>query len=119
MHGTVSVNKLRGNFHFSAGKAYVHGGSHIHDMSSFIQNQYGQNFIHEINHLQFGTHEYNTQKQKRTKSTDIVNPLDATKWGAANRKSFKVTLLIYCLLFISFHDVSILFENRSHSIFIP
>lgn len=86
MHGKVAVNKLRGNFHFSAGKAFVHGGSHIHDMSSFISNPYNQNFMHEIYHLQFGSHEYNVHKQTRTKTSDIVNPLDDTKWGIANRK---------------------------------
>lgn len=81
MHGTLSVNKLRGNFHFSAGRAFSHGGSHIHDMSSFLYNEFNQNFMHEIHHLQFGSHEYNTHKQKRTKSSVLINPLDATKWG--------------------------------------
>ncbi|KAI8334489.1 endoplasmic reticulum vesicle transporter-domain-containing protein [Blakeslea trispora] len=81
IHGTLSVNKLRGNFHFSAGRAFSHGRSHIHDMSSFLTNQYGQNFIHHINHLQFGAHEYNLQKQKRTKSKNIIHPLDGTKAG--------------------------------------
>ena len=36
MFGKLEVNKLRGNFHFSAGRAFSQGGSHIHDMSSFI-----------------------------------------------------------------------------------
>lgn len=81
MHGTLSVNKLRGNFHFSAGRAFSQGGSHIHDMSSFLYNEFNQNFMHEIHHLQFGSHEYNTHKQKRTKSSVLINPLDNTKWG--------------------------------------
>lgn len=86
MHGTISVNKLRGNFHFSAGKAFNHGGSHIHDMVSFLHNSQNQNFMHEIHHLQFGSHEYSLHKQKRTKSDALVHPLDNTKWGEANRK---------------------------------
>ncbi|CEP10460.1 hypothetical protein [Parasitella parasitica] len=81
MHGTLSVNKLRGNFHFSAGRAFSQGGSHIHDMSSFLHNEFNQNFMHEIHHLQFGSHEYNTHKQKRTKTSALINPLDNTKWG--------------------------------------
>jgi hypothetical protein len=81
MHGTLSVNKLRGNFHFSAGRAFSQGGSHIHDMSSFLHNDFNQNFMHEIHRLQFGSHEYKLQKQKRTKSSVLVHPLDNTKWG--------------------------------------
>ncbi|KAI7907221.1 endoplasmic reticulum vesicle transporter-domain-containing protein [Cokeromyces recurvatus] len=81
MHGTLSVNKLRGNFHFSAGRAFSQGGTHIHDMSQFLHNEYNQNFMHEIHHLQFGSHEYNLHKQKRTKSSTLVHPLDNTKWG--------------------------------------
>ncbi|KAI9469891.1 MAG: endoplasmic reticulum vesicle transporter-domain-containing protein [Benjaminiella poitrasii] len=81
MHGVLSVNKLRGNFHFSAGRAFSHGGTHIHDMSQFLHNDFNQNFMHEIHHLQFGSQEYNSHKQKRTKSSTLVNPLDKTKWG--------------------------------------
>ncbi|CAO3613540.1 unnamed protein product [Mucor hiemalis] len=81
IHGTLEVNKIRGNFHFSAGKAFSHGGSHIHDMSSFINNQQNQNFNHRIKHLRFGSHEYNLQKQKRTKSSDLIHPLDNKDGG--------------------------------------
>ncbi|KAI8971707.1 endoplasmic reticulum vesicle transporter-domain-containing protein [Mycotypha africana] len=81
MHGTLSVNKIRGNFHFSSGRAFNQGGTHIHDMSSFLHNQFNQNFMHEIHHLQFGTHEYQAHLQKRTKLKSIINPLDKTKWG--------------------------------------
>ncbi|KAI8997450.1 endoplasmic reticulum vesicle transporter-domain-containing protein [Pilobolus umbonatus] len=81
MHGTLSVNKLRGNFHFSAGRAFNHRGQHIHDMSKFLHNNEGHNFMHHIEHLRFGSSEYMLQKQKRTRSDLIVNPLDNTKWG--------------------------------------
>ncbi|KAI8092304.1 endoplasmic reticulum vesicle transporter-domain-containing protein [Gilbertella persicaria] len=83
MHGTLSVNKLRGNFHFSAGRALNNGRSHIHDMSSFVTNEYGQNFIHNIHLFQFGSQEYNLQKQKRTKSSTIIHPLEETMWGSS------------------------------------
>lgn len=88
MHGTLLVKKVRGNFHFSAGRAFSHGGSHIHDMSSFITNQNNQNFMHTIQHLQFGDHEYNLQKQKRTKSKNLSNPLENTKWGNMQGKRY-------------------------------
>ncbi|CAO3681625.1 unnamed protein product [Rhizopus stolonifer] len=81
MYGTVLVNKIRGNFHFSAGKASKQRGSHIHDMSQFLHNDKNQNFVHNINHLQFGNHEYNSEKQKRTKSSELIHPLENTKWG--------------------------------------
>ncbi|CEG65262.1 hypothetical protein RMATCC62417_02078 [Rhizopus microsporus] len=84
MHGTISVNKIRGNFHFSAGKAFSQGGSHIHDMSQFLHNDQNQNFMHFIKHLQFGQHEYHSEKQKRTKSNELIHPLENTKWGSAN-----------------------------------
>lgn len=92
MHGTLLVKKVRGNVHFSAGRAFSHGSSHIHDMSSFINNGDGQNFMHTIKQLEFGSHEYNTQKQKRTKGSDIINPLDNTNWGTTQSKN-----LIYFL----------------------
>ncbi|GAA5804324.1 endoplasmic reticulum vesicle transporter-domain-containing protein [Helicostylum pulchrum] len=81
MHGTLLVKKVRGNFHFSAGRAYSHGGTHVHDVSSFIKSDNKQNFMHTIKQLEFGSHVYNTQKQKRTKASNLVQPLDNTSWG--------------------------------------
>lgn len=87
MHGTLEVNKVRGNFHFSAGRAFSHGGSHIHDMSSFLSNTHGQNFDHKIDLLRFGSHEQDLQKQKRTKSSKLIHPLDnKEKWGNTQGK---------------------------------
>ncbi|KAG1152174.1 hypothetical protein G6F37_005747 [Rhizopus arrhizus] len=81
MHGTLLVNKIRGNFHFSAGKAFKQSGSHIHDMSTFLHNDKNQNFMHTIQHLQFGNHDYNSEKQKRTKSSELIHPLENIKSG--------------------------------------
>ena len=98
MHGTISVNKIRGNFHFSAGKAFSQGGSHIHDMSQFLHNDQNQNFMHFIKHLQFGQHEYHSEKQKRTKSNELIHPLENTKWGSANGKYNMTTSTLYLLI---------------------
>lgn len=98
IHGTLEVNKVRGNFHFSAGRAFSHGGSHIHDMSSFINNQQNQNFNHRIKHLRFGSHEYNLQKQKRTKSSDLIHPLDNKDGGNSQGNDTILNyLIIYCV----------------------
>jgi hypothetical protein len=99
MHGTLLVNKIRGNFHFSAGKAFKQSGSHIHDMSTFLHNDKNQNFMHTIQHLQFGNHDYNSEKQKRTKSSELIHPLENIKSENSESKSCKSLHFIY--LFIS------------------
>lgn len=93
MHGTLLVKKVRGNFHFSAGRAYSQGGTHIHDVSSFIKSDNKQNFMHSIKQLEFGSHVYNTQKQKRTKASNLIQPLDNSNWGTMQGKKKKNTLV--------------------------
>ncbi|KAI9498508.1 endoplasmic reticulum vesicle transporter-domain-containing protein [Zychaea mexicana] len=79
MHGDLMVNKVRGNFHFSPGKSYVHGGSHIHDVRTYLATEH--DFSHVIHHLQFGAQNHHAYKQKRTELDALTNPLDGTQWG--------------------------------------
>ncbi|KAI8380935.1 endoplasmic reticulum vesicle transporter-domain-containing protein [Radiomyces spectabilis] len=79
MHGRLLVNKVRGNFHFSPGRAFAHGAAHVHDVRSYLAANH--NFKHSIHHLQFGDQGYQLYKQKRTKSSGLTNPLDGTEWG--------------------------------------
>ncbi|KAI9265958.1 endoplasmic reticulum vesicle transporter-domain-containing protein [Sporodiniella umbellata] len=81
MYGTIDVKKLRGNFHFSSGRPFKKGGSHIHDMAKFFHNEESQNFKHHILSLQFGKHDYQQQMQKRTKVNALIHPLRDTTWG--------------------------------------
>jgi hypothetical protein len=102
MHGSITMNKVRGNFHFSAGKSFSQGAAHIHDMSEFLRNKHQQNFMHTIHHLQFGSHEYNNQKQKRTKESKLANPLEEREWG--NEQSNYIIKSRFSLSFILTHS---------------
>jgi hypothetical protein len=58
----------------------------VHDLSAFLKNTHHQSFKHHIKKLQFGSHNYNSQKQKRTKASELINPLDGTEWGDEQSK---------------------------------
>ncbi|KAI8141531.1 endoplasmic reticulum vesicle transporter-domain-containing protein [Fennellomyces sp. T-0311] len=79
VHGNLLVKKVRGNFHFSPGKSYAHGASHIHDVRTYLAT--GHDFMHVIHHLQFGEQNHDAYKQKRTSIDSLANPLDNTEWG--------------------------------------
>ncbi|KAG0178633.1 hypothetical protein DFQ29_003201 [Apophysomyces sp. BC1021] len=76
MHGHLLVNKVRGNFHFSPGKAVAHGSSHVHDIRTYLLENH--DFSHKIHHLQFGNQDNQAHKQKRTQMNSLTNPLDNT-----------------------------------------
>lgn len=85
MHGTILMNRVQGNFHFSPGKAVSYGSQHIHDVRTYLATNH--DFQHEIHHLWFGDQkEYTAQLQKRTQAQGLTNPLDNTKYGLADRK---------------------------------
>ncbi|KAI8062499.1 endoplasmic reticulum vesicle transporter-domain-containing protein [Gongronella butleri] len=57
MHGQLSVNKVRGQFHFAPGQAFAAGNMHLHDMQAFMAGAPdGHKFdlSHDIHHLKFG-----------------------------------------------------------------
>lgn len=62
VHGTLTLNKVAGNFHITAGKSIHFNSGHIH-----IQNIFDAplNISHRINRLSFGD-----------KTTGIVHPLE-------------------------------------------
>lgn len=109
MHGTLSVKKVRGNFHFSAGRAYSNGGTHVHDVSTFLKTNNDQNFMHSIHRLEFGQHEYNAQKQKRTKASHIIQPLDNTNWGTSQGK-LKYEMFNLSYLFTSIYIATMMYQ---------
>lgn len=85
MHGTILMNRVQGNFHFSPGKAVSYGSQHIHDVRTYLASDY--DFQHEIHHLWFGDQkEYTTQLQKRTQAQGLTNPLDNTRFGMQDHR---------------------------------
>lgn len=63
MHGTLTLNKVAGNFHITAGKSIHFGSGHIHINSIFDDTP--MNFTHRINRFSFGEH-----------TAGIVHPLE-------------------------------------------
>ena len=63
VHGSIEVNKVAGNFHFTAGKSIPHPRGHAH-LSSLV-SELNYNFSHRIDLLSFGT-----------PHPGILNPLD-------------------------------------------
>jgi len=64
--GTLQVNKVAGNFHFSPGKSFSQVGVHFQDLLVLRKTDY--NVSHAIHHLSFGT-----------KYPGRVNPLDGVE----------------------------------------
>jgi len=52
VHGSLSINKVAGNFHITAGKVLPISGAHAH-LTSFMQ-EHEYNFTHRIEKLSFG-----------------------------------------------------------------
>lgn len=63
VHGSIEVNKVAGNFHFTAGKSIPHPRGHAH-LSSLV-SELNYNFSHRIDLLSFGL-----------SHPGILNPLD-------------------------------------------
>ncbi|XP_002736170.1 endoplasmic reticulum-Golgi intermediate compartment protein 2-like [Saccoglossus kowalevskii] len=63
IHGSMSLNKVAGNFHITLGKSIPHPRGHAHLAAFISQSQY--NFSHRIDHFSFGV-----------PTPGIVNPLD-------------------------------------------
>lgn len=63
MHGSLTVNKVAGNFHIAPGRSFQMGNQHVHDVAQYMQH--GLDFSHHIKHLSFGEQVPN-----------IHNPLD-------------------------------------------
>ena len=63
VHGSIEVNKVAGNFHFTAGKSIPHPRGHAH-LSSLV-SELNYNFSHRIDLLSFGV-----------SYPGIINPLD-------------------------------------------
>jgi hypothetical protein len=66
MWGSLSVNKVAGNFHFAPGKSFQQGPVHVHDLVPFRGKDFDTS--HVIDKLSFGR-EYPGMK----------NPLDGTR----------------------------------------
>ncbi|CAG8653378.1 14096_t:CDS:2, partial [Ambispora leptoticha] len=54
VHGTFSVNKVAGNFHFAPGKSFQQNHVHIHDLQAFLEDFSKHDFSHTIHHLSYG-----------------------------------------------------------------
>lgn len=67
IYGSVYVNKVEGNLHFTLGKALQLPNGHTHFGLLFLNNDF-QNFSHRIDHLSFGE-----------VLPGCINPLDATE----------------------------------------
>lgn len=52
LHGKLTLNKVAGNFHITAGKSIHFPSGHIHLSSIFDDDK--QNFSHRINRFSFG-----------------------------------------------------------------
>lgn len=79
IHGKLLMTRVHGNFHFSPGRAVSQGSQHVHDVRTYLSTNH--DFRHAIHYLWFG----NRDAQKQV--TDLLtNPLDNTRWGAADRK---------------------------------
>ncbi|KAK9362133.1 endoplasmic reticulum vesicle transporter-domain-containing protein [Lipomyces starkeyi] len=65
--GTLSVNKVVGNFHFAPGKSYSSPNMHLHDLNIYETSTVRHTFTHNIHHLSFGPHHHT-----------VRNPLDST-----------------------------------------
>lgn len=63
IHGSLTLNKVAGNFHVTAGKSIHFPQGHLH--LNFIFDEVAQNFSHRITKLSFGDHQ-----------TGIVQPLE-------------------------------------------
>ncbi|CAD7696002.1 unnamed protein product [Ostreobium quekettii] len=70
--GSLSVNKVAGNFHFAPGRSYQRGSVHVHDLVPFQDKDI--DFSHHIVSLSFGT-----------VYPGMVNPLDGVAVQQANR----------------------------------
>lgn len=51
VHGSLTLNKVSGNFHITSGKSLHFSSGHIH-LSSIFETK--QNFSHRINRFSFG-----------------------------------------------------------------
>ncbi|XP_038681806.1 endoplasmic reticulum-Golgi intermediate compartment protein 3-like [Tripterygium wilfordii] len=65
--GSLEVNKVAGNFHFSPGKSFQHAPVHLYDLLALPEANY--NMSHRINKLAFGAY-----------FSGVVNPLDGVRW---------------------------------------
>ncbi|XP_071831009.1 endoplasmic reticulum-Golgi intermediate compartment protein 2-like isoform X2 [Apostichopus japonicus] len=63
IHGSITVNKVAGNFHVTIGQNIPFNRGHAH--ISMIGKGVAQNFSHRIDHLSFGV-----------PGTGVINPLD-------------------------------------------
>ncbi|XP_057421750.1 uncharacterized protein LOC130715649 [Lotus japonicus] len=63
IHGSLEVNKVAGNFHFSTGKSFLQSAIFLTDLLALQDNHY--NISHKINKISFGDH-----------YPGLVNPLD-------------------------------------------
>ncbi|KAK9461853.1 endoplasmic reticulum vesicle transporter-domain-containing protein [Lipomyces oligophaga] len=82
MAGSLSVNKVIGNFHFAPGKSFTSPNVHVHDLNLYENSDVLHTFSHTINHLSFGP-----------KHHSIINPLDKTK-KTTNERSFNFMYFI-------------------------
>ncbi|CDO97460.1 unnamed protein product [Coffea canephora] len=67
IHGSLEVNRVAGNFHFTLGKSFHQSNVHVHDLLALSTESY--NISHKINKLAFGD-----------SIPGVVNPLDGVHW---------------------------------------
>ncbi|KAK4747866.1 hypothetical protein SAY87_014452 [Trapa incisa] len=68
IYGSLEVNKVAGNFHFSPGKSFLNSSFNLQDLISTQTDIY--NISHKINRLSFGDY-----------FPGAVNPLDGVGWS--------------------------------------
>ncbi|KAG9158442.1 hypothetical protein Leryth_013175 [Lithospermum erythrorhizon] len=67
IHGSLEVNRVAGNFHFSVGKSFHQSSFNLEDLIDLQSENY--NISHKINKLAFGDY-----------VPAVVNPLDGVSW---------------------------------------
>lgn len=100
IHGRLSVNKVRGNFHIAPGKSFQQANMHVHDLKTYMQGApdgHSFDMSHEIHSLTFGDLVTNHWVTSRALTTTVTDPLAGTV-----KRSDKGIMMIRCIF--SFAD---------------
>ncbi|KAI8143705.1 endoplasmic reticulum vesicle transporter-domain-containing protein [Fennellomyces sp. T-0311] len=88
VHGQLSVNKVRGNFHIAPGQSFQQSNMHLHNLQSYFKGaEDGSRYdlSHEIHHLKFGPDPNSATHVTNPPSTSAVtNPLAGTQKKTSN-----------------------------------
>ncbi|KAI7877170.1 endoplasmic reticulum-golgi intermediate compartment protein 3-like protein [Lichtheimia hyalospora FSU 10163] len=81
IHGRLSVNKVRGNFHIAPGKSFQQANMHVHDLKTYMQGApdgHSFDMSHQIHSLTFGDLVTNQWVTSRALASTVTDPLAGT-----------------------------------------